>query len=322
MISRRGHQFCSFQIRSWKLVSKMDGIFQIIVFFNRMAVPLTFMLLGSLEKSYISKQGNDNAIPVEITSTIGHVAAGHFDGVITVTTCIYLMAKGCIRTGLFTGSSASRGARSLGKTIYFLVQKYYQDSITHVRLGKILLLIARSSHIKGAKEEANDIRYQIGYDAVMTVTFLIGIVGCTTNREKRQQPSKQGHDAILGRPGVCCCQSNVVPKVPLPSAFSSKNLHINRHSYILLPLPIYISGARVCGKQRERMSGDWGPVVVAVVLFVVCSPGLLCQLPGNKRAVEFANFQTSPISIFVHTIIFFGLVTIFVIAIGIHIYSG
>ncbi|XP_017975163.1 uncharacterized protein LOC110427926 [Herrania umbratica] len=70
------------------------------------------------------------------------------------------------------------------------------------------------------------------------------------------------------------------------------------------------------------MSGDWGPVVVAVVLFVVCSPGLLCQLPGNKRAVEFANFQTSPISIFVHTIIFFGLVTIFVIAIGIHIYSG
>lgn len=46
------------------------------------------------------------------------------------------------------------------------------------RLGKILLLIARSSHIKGAKEEANDIRYQIGYDAVMTVTFLIGIVVC------------------------------------------------------------------------------------------------------------------------------------------------
>ncbi|KAB2084758.1 hypothetical protein ES319_A05G355400v1 [Gossypium barbadense] len=70
------------------------------------------------------------------------------------------------------------------------------------------------------------------------------------------------------------------------------------------------------------MSGDWGPVVVAVVLFVLCSPGLLFQLPGNKRAVEFANFQTSPISIFVHTIIFFGLVTIFVIAIGIHIYSG
>ncbi|KAA3464174.1 hypothetical protein EPI10_008461 [Gossypium australe] len=76
------------------------------------------------------------------------------------------------------------------------------------------------------------------------------------------------------------------------------------------------------GNKGRGMSGDWGPVVVAVVLFVLCSPGLLFQLPGNKRAVEFANFQTSPISIFVHTIIFFGLVTIFVIAIGIHIYSG
>ncbi|KAE8694411.1 eukaryotic translation initiation factor 3 subunit M [Hibiscus syriacus] len=70
------------------------------------------------------------------------------------------------------------------------------------------------------------------------------------------------------------------------------------------------------------MSGDWGPVVVAVVLFLLCTPGLLCQLPGNKRAVGFANFETSPISIFVHTIIFFGLVTIFVIAIDIHVSSG
>ncbi|TYH01415.1 hypothetical protein ES288_A09G055900v1 [Gossypium darwinii] len=70
------------------------------------------------------------------------------------------------------------------------------------------------------------------------------------------------------------------------------------------------------------MSGDWGPVLVATMLFVLCTPGLLCQLPGNKRPVEYAYFQTSPISIFIHTIIFFGLVTIFVIAIGIHIYSG
>ncbi|KAK8644126.1 hypothetical protein V6N13_123441 [Hibiscus sabdariffa] len=78
----------------------------------------------------------------------------------------------------------------------------------------------------------------------------------------------------------------------------------------------------VGGAVVKEMSGDWGPVLVATVLFVLCTPGLLCQLPGNKRGVEFANFQTSPISIFVHTIIFFGLVTIFVIAIGIHISSG
>lgn len=70
------------------------------------------------------------------------------------------------------------------------------------------------------------------------------------------------------------------------------------------------------------MDGDWGPVVIAVVLFVLLTPGLLFQLPGNGRAVEFANFQTSGISICVHTVIFFGLITIFLIAVGVHISAG
>ncbi|CAI9111594.1 OLC1v1011852C1 [Oldenlandia corymbosa var. corymbosa] len=67
---------------------------------------------------------------------------------------------------------------------------------------------------------------------------------------------------------------------------------------------------------------DWGPVVIAVVLFVLLTPGLLFQLPGKSRAIEFANFQTSGVSIFVHTIIYFGLITIFLIAIGVHITTG
>lgn len=67
---------------------------------------------------------------------------------------------------------------------------------------------------------------------------------------------------------------------------------------------------------------DWGPVVIAVVLFVLLTPGLLFQLPGNNRVVEFGNMQTSRISILVHTIIYFGLITIFLIAIGVHIYTG
>lgn len=32
---------------------------------------------------------------------------------------------------------------------------------------------------------------------------------------------------------------------------------------------------------------DWGPVVIAVVLFVLLSPGLLFQVPGRNRVVEF-----------------------------------
>ncbi|CAL9777715.1 uncharacterized protein LOC135650159 [Musa acuminata AAA Group] len=67
---------------------------------------------------------------------------------------------------------------------------------------------------------------------------------------------------------------------------------------------------------------DWGPVVVAVMLFVLLSPGLLIQLPARARVVEFGNMQTSGLSILVHAILYFALVTIFLIAIGVHIYAG
>ncbi|KAL6350093.1 hypothetical protein AAG906_004031 [Vitis piasezkii] len=61
---------------------------------------------------------------------------------------------------------------------------------------------------------------------------------------------------------------------------------------------------------------DWGPVVVATVLFVLLTPGLLCQIPGRGRVVEFGNMSTSGLSILVHAVIYFALVTIFVIAVS------
>ncbi|KAK3160068.1 hypothetical protein QOZ80_1BG0054840 [Eleusine coracana subsp. coracana] len=65
---------------------------------------------------------------------------------------------------------------------------------------------------------------------------------------------------------------------------------------------------------------DWGPVVVATVLFVLLSPGLLLQVPGKSaRIAEFGNLQTSAASIFVHAIIFFALTAVFFVAIGVHI---
>ncbi|CAL1358405.1 unnamed protein product [Linum trigynum] len=67
---------------------------------------------------------------------------------------------------------------------------------------------------------------------------------------------------------------------------------------------------------------DWGPVLIATILFVILTPGLLCQIPGNGKVIGLCNFQTSPISILVHTIIYFGLITIFLIAVGVHIYTG
>ncbi|WKA07884.1 hypothetical protein VitviT2T_025658 [Vitis vinifera] len=66
---------------------------------------------------------------------------------------------------------------------------------------------------------------------------------------------------------------------------------------------------------------DWGPVLIAVVLFVLLTPGLLFQVPGKNRVVEFGSMHTSGASILVHTIIYFGLITIFLIAIGVHIYT-
>ncbi|XP_061354209.1 uncharacterized protein LOC133298848 [Gastrolobium bilobum] len=68
--------------------------------------------------------------------------------------------------------------------------------------------------------------------------------------------------------------------------------------------------------------GDWAPVIIGFVLFVLFSPGLLFQLPGKGRAVEVVNFQTSGISIFVHSLLFFGFMVIFIIAIDVHIGSG
>ncbi|KAL3818702.1 hypothetical protein ACJIZ3_004607 [Penstemon smallii] len=77
--------------------------------------------------------------------------------------------------------------------------------------------------------------------------------------------------------------------------------------------------ALICVFLIAVKMADWGPVVIAVVLFVLLSPGLLFQLPGRNRVVEFGNMQTSIVSIVVHTVIFFGLITIFLIAIGVHI---
>ncbi|WOL14450.1 hypothetical protein Cni_G23230 [Canna indica] len=70
------------------------------------------------------------------------------------------------------------------------------------------------------------------------------------------------------------------------------------------------------------MMTDWGPVIAAVVLFIVLSPGLLFQLPARTRVIEFGNMYTSGISILVHAILFFAILTILVIAVGVHVRVG
>ncbi|XP_062169586.1 uncharacterized protein LOC133875456 [Alnus glutinosa] len=80
----------------------------------------------------------------------------------------------------------------------------------------------------------------------------------------------------------------------------------------------------LCNSASENLEGmaDWGPVIIAVVLFVLLTPGLLFQVPAKGRVVEFGNMHTSVASILVHAILFLGLITIFLIAIGVHVYAS
>lgn len=67
---------------------------------------------------------------------------------------------------------------------------------------------------------------------------------------------------------------------------------------------------------------DWAPVLVGVVLFVLLSPGLLLQIPGYNRSIEFGGMKTNGKAIFIHTLIFFALYTILILAVHIHIFTG
>jgi len=67
---------------------------------------------------------------------------------------------------------------------------------------------------------------------------------------------------------------------------------------------------------------DWAPVFIAFVFFILLSPGLLFQIPGKCRLIEFGNFQTSGVSILVHAVIFFAITAILLVAVGVHMYIG
>ncbi|CAN0924916.1 hypothetical protein LINGRAHAP2_LOCUS34463 [Linum grandiflorum] len=67
---------------------------------------------------------------------------------------------------------------------------------------------------------------------------------------------------------------------------------------------------------------DWAPILIGVVLFVLLTPGLLFQLPGNDRQLEFGSIKTNGKAIAVHTLIFFALYAILTLAVHIHIYTG
>ncbi|KAL6587383.1 hypothetical protein OROMI_000361 [Orobanche minor] len=67
---------------------------------------------------------------------------------------------------------------------------------------------------------------------------------------------------------------------------------------------------------------DWGAVLTGVVLFILLQPGLLLQIPGNNRMIEFGTMKTNGKAILVHTLIFLAIYAILVLVVNIHIYIG
>ncbi|XP_044970509.1 uncharacterized protein LOC123430727 [Hordeum vulgare subsp. vulgare] len=67
---------------------------------------------------------------------------------------------------------------------------------------------------------------------------------------------------------------------------------------------------------------DWAPVFIALVLFVLLSPGLLFQVPGKNRFLEFGSKQTSGVSVLFHAVIYFALIAIFTLAVRVHVILG
>ncbi|XWS40577.1 hypothetical protein CRYUN_Cryun17cG0007800 [Craigia yunnanensis] len=67
---------------------------------------------------------------------------------------------------------------------------------------------------------------------------------------------------------------------------------------------------------------DWAPVLIGVVLFVLLSPGLLFSFPGNNKQLDFGSMKTNGKAIAIHTLIFFAIYSVLILAVHLHIYTG
>ncbi|KAI4387909.1 hypothetical protein MLD38_000295 [Melastoma candidum] len=68
------------------------------------------------------------------------------------------------------------------------------------------------------------------------------------------------------------------------------------------------------------MTTDWAAPLIASALFAFLSPGMLLQMPGRDRPVDFLNMKTSFASIFVHTVLYCLLLILFLVVLSVHLY--
>ncbi|KAL5793415.1 hypothetical protein ACOSP7_002009 [Xanthoceras sorbifolium] len=65
---------------------------------------------------------------------------------------------------------------------------------------------------------------------------------------------------------------------------------------------------------------DWAAPLIAAALFAFLSPGLVLQIPGKNRPIDFLNMKTSVASIFVHTVLFALFLILFLVVLHIHLF--
>ena len=58
------------------------------------------------------------------------------------------------------------------------------------------------------------------------------------------------------------------------------------------------------------MGADWRHVVVAVMMLILLSPGLLFQLLARTRVIEFGNMYTSGIGVLLAILCFLNLIDV------------
>ncbi|XP_022852331.1 uncharacterized protein LOC111373959 [Olea europaea var. sylvestris] len=66
---------------------------------------------------------------------------------------------------------------------------------------------------------------------------------------------------------------------------------------------------------------DWAAPLIGTALFAFLCPGLLFQLPGKHRPVDFLNMKTSIPSMLLHTVIFGLLLILFLVILNIHLFA-
>ncbi|KAL7257127.1 hypothetical protein ACSBR1_010955 [Camellia fascicularis] len=66
---------------------------------------------------------------------------------------------------------------------------------------------------------------------------------------------------------------------------------------------------------------DWAAPIIATALFAFLSPGLVFQMPGKDRPVDFLNMKTSVVSMILHTVLYGLLLILFLVILNIHLYA-